>query len=81
MPLLMLVTMRGGSGEFNPWQVPMGRNTEKLLTTAGVLTYPVNESGRLGQAVDAAIRKAFEGPSAVAVLISQRILGLKTFGK
>ena len=24
-PLLMLVTMRGEWGEFNPWQVPMGR--------------------------------------------------------
>jgi sulfopyruvate decarboxylase alpha subunit len=80
MPLLMLVTMRGESGEFNPWQVPMGRNTERLLTTAGVLAFPVSESGLLGEAVDAAIRKAFEGPSAVAVLISQRILGIKTFG-
>ncbi len=81
MPLVMLVTMRGECGEFNPWQIPMGRNTEKLLTTAGVLTFPVDESGRLEEVVDSAMRKAFEGPSAVAVLISQRILGVKNFGK
>jgi sulfopyruvate decarboxylase alpha subunit len=81
MPLVMLVTMRGESGEFNPWQVPMGQNSEKLLATAGVLTFPVNQSDRLEEVVDAAMRKAFEGPSAVAVLISQRILGVKKFGK
>jgi sulfopyruvate decarboxylase TPP-binding subunit len=81
MPLVMLVTMRGESGEFNPWQVPMGQNSEKLLAAAGVLTFPVNQSDRLEEVVDAAMRKAFEGPSAVAVLISQRILGVKKFGK
>ena len=27
-PLLVLVTMRGEWGEFNPWQVPMGATTE-----------------------------------------------------
>src|SRR5580700_8668179 len=26
-PLLMLVTMRGEWGEFNPWQIPMGKGT------------------------------------------------------
>jgi sulfopyruvate decarboxylase TPP-binding subunit len=26
-PLLMLVTMRGEWGEFNPWQLPMGSST------------------------------------------------------
>lgn len=79
MPLLMLVTMRGESGEFNPWQVPMGQNTKDLLTTAGVLTFPVTESNQLESAVDLAIRKAYQGPAAVAVLISQQILGAKAF--
>ncbi len=30
-PLLMLVTMRGESAEFNPWQVPMGRATQPSI--------------------------------------------------
>ncbi|MBF0280482.1 MAG: phosphonopyruvate decarboxylase [SAR324 cluster bacterium] len=81
MPLLMLVTMRGEWGEFNPWQVPMGQITEKLLTTAGVLTFPVFASGMLEETVDAAAKMVFEGPAAGAVLISQRILGAKTFEK
>src|SRR5262249_53792449 len=30
-PVLLLVTMRGEWGEFNPWQVPMGAITEAVL--------------------------------------------------
>ena len=79
MPLLMLVTMRGEWGEFNPWQVPMGQNTEKFLKAADILTFHVDESNRLGEATEAAARMVFEGPAAAAVLISQRIIGTKTF--
>ena len=79
MPLLMLVTMRGEQGEFNPWQVPMVNNTETLLNTAGITVFPVFESEKLVETVEAAARKVFQGPAAVAVLISQRIAGVKTF--
>ena len=79
LPLLMLVTMRGQWGEFNPWQVPMGQNTDQVLTLAGVVTYPVDEEGRVKETTEAAARTAFEGSMATALLISQRILGAKTF--
>ena len=36
-PLLMLVTMRGEWGEFNPWQIPMGQGTAKVLEDAGMI--------------------------------------------
>lgn len=81
MPLLILVTMRGEWGEFNPWQVPMGQNTNQVLTVAGVLTFAVNHKDHIKQTVEAAARMAFEGPAATAVLISQRILGAKTFDR
>ena len=81
MPLLILVTMRGEWGEFNPWQVPMGQNTSQVLTAAGVLTFVVNDKDRIKETVEAAARMAFEGPAATAVLISQRILGAKTFDR
>jgi sulfopyruvate decarboxylase alpha subunit len=80
MPLLILVTMRGEWGEFNPWQVPMGQNTNQVLTVSGVLTFAVKNKDRIKETVEAAARMAFEGPAATAVLISQRILGAKTFG-
>jgi sulfopyruvate decarboxylase alpha subunit len=81
MPLLILVTMRGEWGEFNPWQVPMGQNTNRMLTAAGVLTFSANSKNRIKEALGAAAKMAFEGPAATAVLISQRILGAKTFGR
>ncbi len=79
MPLLMLVTMRGEQGEFNPWQVPMGNNTETLLNTAGITVFPVCESEKLVETVEEAARNVFQGPAVAAVLISQRIAGVKTF--
>ena len=81
LPLLMLVTMRGEWREFNPWQVPMGKNAEKLLIAAGVRTFPVDEGNQVGKTVETAAGMVFEGPAAAAVLISQRILGAKTFEK
>jgi len=38
-PCLMLVTMRGQWGEFNPWQVPMGQATRPALEAVGVNPY------------------------------------------
>lgn len=79
LPLLMLVTMRGEWGEFNPWQVPMGQHTAQALTLAGVVTFAADESEQVRETVEAAARMAFEGPAATAVLIKQRIVGVKTF--
>jgi len=82
-PLLLLVTMRGEAGEFNPWQVPMGRNTGELLRLAGVRVTRVEEPEEVGPAVAAAGRTAFEdtaeGPGTAAVLIAQRLVGVKSF--
>jgi len=80
-PLLSLVTMRGQWGEFNPWQVPMGQNSGEQLRLAGTLVYPVDEASRIGETVEQAARLAFEGGISVAVLIAQRVIGSKTFGK
>lgn len=81
LPLLALVTMRGEWGEFNPWQVPMGSTTEAAfrLMDVGVLRASVPEE--VGRTVAAAARMAFEGGSAVAVLLSQQLIGAKVFVK
>jgi sulfopyruvate decarboxylase alpha subunit len=80
-PLLVLVTMRGQEGEFNPWQEPMGRNTAAILRLTGVEVHEVDEAGRVADTVAAAARAAFEGPSSAAVLFSQRLVGVKTFDR
>ena len=78
-PLLMLITMRGQWGEFNPWQIPLGQTSAEVLKLAGVISYAVDNSDEIAATVDAAARIVFNGPSAAAVLISQRIIGTKTF--
>ncbi len=81
LPLLALVTMRGEWGEFNPWQVPMGGATKPALELAGVTCFRVETPGEAEPTVAAAARMAFEGPSATAVLLAQKLIGVKTFGK
>ena len=81
MPLLMVVTMRGHYGEFNPWQVPMGQATADMLKLAGAMVFEVDEPARVGETVTAAARMAFNGPAMVAVLLSQRLIGAKSFGR
>ena len=80
-PLLMILTMRGHWGEFNPWQVPMSQATVPALSSIGVVVQTVNLPGEAAETVAAAARLAFSTSRAVAVLISQRVIGYKTFGK
>ncbi len=79
LPLLMLVTMRGEAGEFNPWQVPMGQNAASLLETCGIEPHPVHERADLAVTIDRAAEAVYEQSGAAAVLISQQLLGVKSF--
>ena len=78
-PLLMLVTMRGQWGEFVTWQMPTAKNTPAMLRLYDVLVHEANRIDEVAEMVEAAGRTAFDGPNAVAVLISQRVIGSKKF--
>ena len=78
-PLLTLITMRGDWGEFNSWQYPMGQGTPKVLEAMGVLLYAVDKADEVRSTVDAAARSAFNGGQAVAVLLRQKLIGIKDF--
>jgi sulfopyruvate decarboxylase alpha subunit len=80
-PLLMLVTMRGEWGEFNPWQVPMGSKTAAALELMDVLVYRVEQPEDAAETVAAAIDIAYCGDLAVAVLLGQRLIGAKRWVK
>ena len=79
MPLLMSVTMRGEWGEFNSWQVAMGKSTQKVLEAAGVYVYRAESANDVVPSVAAGARLAFQTGRSVAVLIAQRVLGTKQF--
>jgi sulfopyruvate decarboxylase alpha subunit len=80
-PCLMLVTMRGVWGEFNPWQIQMGTSTQNVLEAVGVKVFPVDKPGEVGETFAAAADMAFNGGISTAVLVSQRIIGAKGFGQ
>ena len=78
-PLLTLVSMRGDFGEGNPWQFPMGRATQAVLEAMGVIVLRCDAPDDVARTVDAACTMAFQSGEAVAVLLSQRLLGAKKF--
>jgi sulfopyruvate decarboxylase alpha subunit len=78
-PLLTLVTMRGEQGEFNPWQVPMGQAVRAVLEAMGTVVHYVENEDEMAPVVNAALRLAFGSYASVAVLISQRLIGIKSF--
>ena len=79
MPLLMIVTMRGDWGEFNPWQIPMGQGTRAALEAMGVIVTRADEPHLVASAVQGAANLAFNTWKPAAVLIGQRVLGAKNF--
>lgn len=80
-PLLMIVTMRGEWGEFNPWQLPMGQNTGDHFARCGVVVRRVETAKEAHEAVAGAASLAFNTLSTTAVLIAQRVIGAKDFAK
>src|SRR5882672_11290204 len=78
-PFLTLVTMRGEWAEFNPWQVPMAKATQSVLESMGFSVYRVAHAGEAEETVQAALELAFESDQAVAVLLSQRLIGRKSW--
>jgi sulfopyruvate decarboxylase alpha subunit len=78
-PLVTLVTMRGEQGEFNPWQVPMGQAVRPVLEALGTVVHYVEKEAEVAPVVNAALRLAFGSYASVAVLVSQRLIGIKSF--
>src|SRR5882757_4664240 len=78
-PFLTLVSMRGGFGEGNPWQYPMGQATQSVLETMGVICLRIERPEDVVTTTTAALTMVFKGGQAVAVLLSQQLIGAKPF--
>jgi sulfopyruvate decarboxylase alpha subunit len=78
-PLVTLVTMRGEQGEFNPWQVPMGQAVRPVLEAMGTVVHAPSTADDIVPTVNAALRLAYNSYASVAVLIPQRVIGIKSF--
>ena len=80
-PCLMLVTMRGQEGEGNPAQLPMGRAVKDVFEAMGVVCLEALTGGEVVSCFDRAVDMAFDEGRAVAVLIAQQVIGVKSFSK
>jgi sulfopyruvate decarboxylase TPP-binding subunit len=78
-PFLTLVSMRGDFGEGNPWQYPMGQAVEPVLKAMGVIRLRIERPEEVVPTVGAACTMVFQGGNAVAVLLTQKLLGAKAF--
>jgi sulfopyruvate decarboxylase TPP-binding subunit len=71
--------MRGEFGEGNPWQMPMGQAVRPVLDAMGVICLDVEKPEEVVSTVDAALDMAFKSGNAVAVLLTQKLIGAKAF--
>jgi sulfopyruvate decarboxylase TPP-binding subunit len=78
-PFLTLLSMRGDFGEGNPWHFPMGQAVEPVLSAIGVICLRVERPEEVIPTVSAALTMVFQGGNAVAVLLTQKLLGAKAF--
>jgi sulfopyruvate decarboxylase alpha subunit len=78
-PFLTLVSMRGDFGEGNPWQFPMGQAVQPVLDAMGVICLPIEQPEEVVPTVGAALTMVFQSGQAVAVLLTQKLLGAKQF--
>ena len=78
-PLLIIATMRGETGETNPWQNLMGAIAGDVLELAAVTVHRAETADAVGATVTEAARAVFENQTAAAVLIAQAVIGVKSF--
>lgn len=76
-PFFTLVTMRGEYAEFNPWQGPMGKQTQAALELMGIQVMRVSTPEEAEEIVSAGFDSAFEAGNRVAVLLGQNLIGRK----
>jgi sulfopyruvate decarboxylase alpha subunit len=78
-PFLTILSMRGDFGEGNPWQFPMGQAVEPILKEMGMIVVRIDRPEDVVPTVSAALTMVFQGGNAVAVLLTQKLLGAKAF--
>jgi sulfopyruvate decarboxylase TPP-binding subunit len=78
-PFLTLVSMRGDFGEANPWQLAMGQSTQPVLEAAGIICLRAESPDDVIRTARAGCTMAYQSEAAVAVLLTQKLLGAKSF--
>jgi len=80
-PMLMVITMRGEWEEFNPWQAPMGSIVEPVMRLCEAEVYRATKPEEVALLAERAVQQAFGEDRAVAVILSQQLIGRKVWVK
>ncbi len=78
-PFLTLVAMRGEFGEANPWQIPMGRAARPTMEALGLTCLAAERAEKVVPVAAAALTLVKDSGQAVALLLTQRLIGAKSF--
>jgi len=75
IPVLMLISMRGGEGEWNPTQHPMGRAVRPILDSLGIPHATIETEDRAERMVRQAGEQAFATRRPAACLLARALWG------
>jgi sulfopyruvate decarboxylase alpha subunit len=78
-PIFTIISMRGDYGEGNPWQMPMGGATQAVMEAMGIRCIRVDDPDDVVPATTAAITQTFQAREPTAILLTQKLIGAKTF--
>ena len=78
-PFLTVLSMRGDFGEGNPWQMAMGQATKPVLAAMDIIILEITRPEDVVSTIDAAASMVWKSGQAVAVLLTQRLIGAKSF--
>ena len=76
-PIPIFMNMRGGSGEFNIAQVPMGRATRPILDELGLVHFTLDDEYNMDKIVNGAIKLCHANRQPVAICMTQLLHGAK----
>ena len=77
IPIPIFMNMRGGPGEFNIAQVPMGRSTRPILDQLGLVHFTLDDEYNMDKIVSGAIKLCHANRQPVAICLTQLLHGGK----
>jgi len=78
-PFVTFISMRGEFGEGNPWQMGMGKAVQPILEAMHFRVLRAEHDHEVVPTAEAALTMAYKGGEALAVLLTQKLIGAKAF--
>lgn len=75
VPMLLIISERGGLNEFNPCQVPLGKSVEQILGTIGIQAFRLADAALIPDIVSGAVTLAFSTQQPVALMLTSTLMG------